>query len=81
MAATPEGFIASLQKLLTKFEADKARHASVVALVERMLELSKARGRCSAGLRPADAAHSAARQEAALELDRIVCVLEPCYAG
>lgn len=36
-----ESPIASLGTMVTRFEADKARHARMVALVEVMLELNK----------------------------------------
>ena len=45
----------------------------MVALVERMLELNKEKARCSAGLRPADAAHRAALQPPPSELERVEC--------
>lgn len=60
-----DSFVESLEKLTAKFEADKARHVKRVALVERMLEMNKQKARCSAGLRPADAAHRAALQQGA----------------
>jgi hypothetical protein len=59
-----------LEKLMRKFEADMAHHERLVALVERMPELNKQKAHCSAGLRPAVAAHRAALQPS--ELDRLV---------
>jgi predicted transcriptional regulator len=50
--AAPEGFIASLEKLIAKFEADKARHDRMVTRLERMLELNKRNHDVAAAFRP-----------------------------